>query len=732
MTIYLYNHLSSMKKIILILLSAISILNAQQFGILKGTVVNKENNKPLPFVNILIKGTLIGTSSDFYGNYAITKIKPGTYTVVASIVGFKKTEIANVVIYSGKETIINIQLEPSAVQISQVVITAGKREQAFNDIPTSVSVLEAREIYTRNIVTVDDVFRYIPGVSVIESQISIRGSSGYSKGVGSRALVLIDGIPLITGDTGEPIYESMPTNFIERIEVLKGASSALYGSGAMGGVINIITQKIPDRPLIFTKIYGGFYDKPLYKQWRWTESTRFLNGFVLGHSRKFNNTRILFALGRTEDDGYRKNTRLQRWNLYSKSEIQYTPSKLQTISISYLDQRRNNFLYWKSLDSALIPPDDQLDDRVISKRFALSSLFKNIVTDKFIYSIKCIWFHTDWRNDVALNGDRSRSNFIDLETQFNYQPDEKNILTTGIEISGNSVLSDIFGNRAGLTVATYLQDEYKFNEEFKITSGARFDVSKLESLKTFFQLNPKLGLAYNLKKNVSLRFSVGRAFRSSTVSEAFTSTTASGIIVIPNPHLKPERSWSFEVGTNLGISDNILLDAAIFQSYYENLIEPKFVSPFTGQFVNITKAQIRGLELVLNSALIRDMLNLNLAFTYIYPEDIQKREILKFRSRSLFYLNLLFKYSLYEIGIDFRSLSKIEKIDEEFSLYIRDSERRVPVRVMDFHIAQNFILYELPIKISFHINNLFNYNYVELIGNLAPIRNFIIRLETTI
>lgn len=732
-----------MKKIIIFyIFLCYNFLYSQQYGILRGIVLNKENNQPLPSVNIMIKGTLIGATTDIKGKFFINKIKSGNYTIVASLVGFKKEEIKNIIIEAGKETYIEILLSPGAVQMGQVIVTAGKHEQTFSDVPASVSVVQAREIYSRNIVSVDDALRYIGGVNLIESQISIRGSSGYSKGVGSRALVLIDGVPLITGDTGEPIYESMPVNFIERIEVLKGASSALYGSGALGGVINIITRDLPDLTSSWFKLYGGFYDKPIYKQWQWTKSTQFLNGFALAHSRKFGVVKTLISLSRTEDDGYRKNSRIQRWNIYSKSLINFNPSQKLSVTMNYLDQKRNNFLYWKSLDSALVPTDDQLGDMVISKRFATNAIFKNIVSDKFVYLLKGIWYYTNWRNNVEFSNDHSISHFADLEFQFNYQPTVKHILTSGIEFNTNKVKSNIFGNRSGFNSAIYIQDEYKINENIRTTLGLRLDVAKRQSIKTQIQFNPKFGISYNPLSDLSLRLSAGRAFRAPTISEAFTSTTASGITVIPNPNIRSEKSWGYELGSNYKLSDNILLDAAIFQSNYENLIEPKFVSTFTGQFVNITKARIRGLEIGLNSTWFRNLLNFNFSYTYLDPKDITDNQVLKFRSRHLLYTNILFKLGAfnrmfnprpqYQVGIDFRYLSKIERIDEQFKLYIKDSEERVPIYILDINFSYEDKFFDIPIKYSFHINNLLNYYYVELVGNLAPIRHFVFRVETTI
>ncbi len=720
------------KILISLLIFAVSLSFAQQYGVLKGTVTSKETNQPLPSANVMIKGTLIGTITDFNGKYSIQKIRPGKYILVVSMIGFRKEELTDVVFETGVEKILNISMEPAAIQVSQVVITAGKREQSFAEVPASVSVIDPQTLQRRNAVTIDDALRQVSGVSLIESQVSIRGSSGYSKGVGSRTLMLVDGIPLLTGDTGELVFESVPTFNVDRIEILKGAASALYGSGAMGGVVNVLTKEIPDLPQTYLRLYGGFYDKPYYPEWKWSSKTQFINGFYVSHSQKFSDFKTLLAISRTEDDGYRQNSRWQRWNLYSQNQYQFTPSKKLHLSLNYLEQRRNNFLYWKNLDSALIPRADQLGDRVISKRFSASSLFTNIVTDRFTYSIKGIWYHTDWRNDVEVLGDRSISNFMDAEVQFNYQMFTEHIFTLGVHGNYNRVRSDIFGRRTGLNTAFYLQDEYKMYDDLRFSFGTRFDYSKLDSLKSQFQINPKLGVAYSYDPLTSLRFSVGRAFRSPSIGEAFTSTTASNIMVIPNPNLKPEKSWSFEAGVNRIVSENINVDASIFQTEYDNLIEAKFVSPFTGQFINVTRARIQGLEVSAKTSFFENYFQLNLAYTYLKPMDRVENDILRFRSKHLFYVNTVLSYSDIDLGIDFRYISRIERIDKEFALYIADAEQRVPTYVVDAHISSIFTFGDVPFRASFHINNLLQYNYVELIGNIAPIRNFTLRIETSI
>jgi outer membrane receptor for ferrienterochelin and colicins len=723
-------------KIYLMFISlSTNLLLTQQYGSLKGKVFNKENNAPLPSVNIMIDGSLIGTTTDLTGNFIIQKIREGNFKLVVSLVGYRQKVLSDVVIVVNKETQLEITLEPSLVSLTPVVVTASKREQTFSDVPNTVSVIEPSDLQRRNTITIDDALRQVSGINIIESQVSIRGSSGYSKGVGSRTLILVDGIPMLSGDTGEIVFESLPTQHIDRIEILKGAASALYGSAAMGGVVNVLTKPIPDIPQTNFKVYSGFYGKPYYEAWHWTDKTQFFNGIYLSHSRSFGDLKSLISLNHTQDDGFRKGSRWLRWNFFTKNSYQFTESRSLMLSFNYLDQRRDNFLFWRNIDSALIPPEDQIGDRVLSKRFSLSSHYKDVFSDKFVYNIKSVWYHTNWKDDIEARGNRSQSDYVDAELQFNYQPIGEHILTSGADINFNKVTSNLFGDRSRFGGAVYVQDEYKIADDAKATLGARFDAAKLDSLSYDHQFNPKLGIVYTPSPLTSFRMSVGRSFRSPSVAEAFTSTFASGFHIVPNPNLKSERSWSFEIGASQVLSENIFIDGSVFHNEYQNLIETEFVQSTigTGHFNNVTRARIQGTEAALKSSWFENKVLFNISYTYIYPTDLTRDDILKYRSRHLLYSSVTAIIVPFECGFDFRYLSRVERVDDEFVRLgiIKDGDKRVPVYVVDVHVGSAFKLSNLPIRMSVQVNNVLQYHYIEFMGNIAPIRNYTLMIETT-
>jgi iron complex outermembrane receptor protein len=715
--------------------------NAQQkTGSIIGIITDAKTGEPLYGVNVLLRGTIRGTATDIQGKYQIKEIREGTCDITFSLVGYLSRTVNHIVIQSDEETHLDLSLEQAPIQAEQVVVTASRREQSLRDVPVSVSTVTAKTIADRVSVTLDDALRYVSGVNMMQDQVNIRGSTGYSRGVGSRVLILIDGLPYITGDTGEITWETLPMFQIDRIEVVKGAGSALYGSSALGGIINVITKDISEMPEIRFRLFSGIYDKPRFAEWDWSSKPRFNSGGFISYSNHAGTLRYLISISRTVDESYRQNDVYHRWGLYTK--MNYNFSQYQSAILTTNIQWRNhgNFFWWRSLREATEPADAQLNGEVNSARGNVSLAYKEFLSEKFYYTLKTIYYGNFWQDDSSGRiNNTSASHVSHTECQSTYEFSKNNLITIGVAGDYGIINSDIFGTHANDGFAFFAQDEITPFESIKLTVGARydwqeFDGGRLPGFPSRGRLNPKVGLVSTPTATTTLRASYGEGFRYPSISEIFTSVTT-GVIqvkIVPNDSLRPERSVSYEIGGSQLLGERVLLDLAFFQNDFFDLIEGG-VNPsrLEIKFNNVTRARIRGLELGFKADWFKQLIATDISYTYIDPLDLGQNAILKFRPRHLLYGSIAANYKRLQAGMDFRYVSRIETIDENLVHLapIINGEKRVACRVIDIHAGYNLKIVDLPLHIGLMVKNLTNYHYVELLGNLAPIRTYYLSIE---
>ncbi len=698
---------------------------AQQYSV--SGLVTDTAGIPVVGVNIIITGTGTGTSTNENGYYKIEGLSNGNYTLRFSAVGYSPVTIEFSL--EGKPLTINITLRQKVVESKQVIVTAGKREQYLTDLPVSADVIPADEFSKKNINNLENALRYVPGVYMTEDQISIRGSSGYSRGAGSRVLLALDGIPFYTGDTGETIWEMIPTAAIQRVEIIKGAASSLYGSTAIGGVINVITSDIPDNPSTFIKTFIGVYDKPSYQEWRWSPGNRFFNGVTLAHTRKFGRVGLELSLTRLEDMSYRQNGFSHKYIGFLKGAFEITPASSITLLANTLNKKGGNFYYWKDSRHALIPTDDQQGQTITTARYLLGAIYKNVLNEDLLLNVKTSYYRTDW-SDTSPAMDKSVTNLYRGEVQLNKSYSDNLVVVTGVEGLSSNVNSNLFGNPDMLSGGIYLHGDFSYFTPLTISAGIRYDYSKLDTLKGESAVSPKVGLNYKAADNFILRASAGTGFRAPSLAEAFTSTTASGIIIKPNPDLRSETNLTFEFGLDYKPFKVITLDAALFQSEYYDFIEPR-IDPSDGRavFTNLTRASIQGFETDISSELFNRKVGFSLSYTYLWTRDLNKNKALKYRPRHTFTGSLDYYFGNLNLGTDFRFWSRMEEIDDELVRIINDGDLRVDAYILDLRASYNFNSLDIPASIFLNANNVLNYNYVELIGNLKPVRNYSLSIQ---
>ena len=730
-------------------------------GQIVGRVEDGKTGEPLVGVNVWVRETVIGTATDVDGRFSIVNLPAGTYAVEASMMGYKKQLRQEVRVRSGETVRIAFALQPTVLLQPTVVVTATKRKQHIEDAPTSVDVVQAAEIQARSVTTLDEVLQNTAGLGIIKGQIDLRGSTGFNWAAGSRVLLMVDGHPLISGDTGGINWDAIPVEEVERVEVVKGAGSALYGSNAMAGMVNIITRDPASFPETRFKVSWGFYDKPAYDGWCWTDRfvsdkiftnekfipphTLSFEGIDFSHSRRFGNVGLLFTVGRKRSSGYQQNGHYSRWNALGKVKINFSPNQSLMITGNWALNDRGDFLQWISQERPMEVPPEALGDRVRSEKGNVHLTFQHGVNQKLAYTLKANAYRYDWRNDFHDNQDYAVTDRFGTEAQVDYLW-RKHALTFGSEITAHHAQSLIYGNQDTWDYAVYGEDELKFSPLWTLTLGTRYDYHRVLNISSDHQVSPRMGLVFRPHEGTSFRFSAGHGFRAPSIAEVFANITVSGFRVVPNLDLREaERAWSFELGMrqvlDFGMGGasgdsfwrnpfvwavehfdpSFVFDIAFFWSRYRDMIDVD-INPelMAFQFMNRSRARIEGAELRLTGSVWKGHVSGNAGYTYVDTEDLDTEKVLPYRSQHRVNTGIALKFWRLTLGWDYRYASRIEEVVNVYS-----SDERVPMHVMDARV----ILDLDRVQIGLEGKNLRNYHYTLRQRFLEPIRHFVVTLR---
>ena len=237
-----------MRRILILLLAiAASVgprqLAAQARGVVTGRVTDSLD-QPIAGATVRLEGTTYATATDAQGGFAFRRVPAGTHRLWAALLGYQR-HTTEVVVAPNDSAHVVLVLRAAPIPLEAVIVTAAKRSQLIEEAVTSVAVVEEADISRRAVNTVDEAIDKAPAVQFFSGQINIRGTSGFVQGLGNRVLLLVDGVPVNQGDRGGINWDLLPVDQVERVEVVKGTGSALYGSSALGGVVNLITRELP-------------------------------------------------------------------------------------------------------------------------------------------------------------------------------------------------------------------------------------------------------------------------------------------------------------------------------------------------------------------------------------------------------------------------------------------------------------------------------------------------------
>ncbi|MFT4524713.1 MAG: outer membrane cobalamin receptor [Bacteroidia bacterium] len=245
-----------MQRLIIVFFFGILSISALGQGTIKGVVYDRTSEETLIGASVrLINDITVGSSTDYDGQFSFV-VPEGAQKIVCSYTGMK-SDTLSIIITKGQTAYNEFSLEMISEELGTVVVSAGKFEQKLEELTVSMNVIKPALIENKNTTNITQVLELTPGLTIMDEEPQIRSGSGYSFGLGSRVAILVDDLPLTTGDMGKAEWSFIPTENVEQIEVIKGASSVLYGSSALSGVINVRTAYPKDEPLTKVNIYSG-------------------------------------------------------------------------------------------------------------------------------------------------------------------------------------------------------------------------------------------------------------------------------------------------------------------------------------------------------------------------------------------------------------------------------------------------------------------------------------------
>lgn len=604
----------------------LSFAESDPTGMLVGRIEDASTKEPLAYANVILKGTMLGGATNASGYFKVGRIPAGEYVAVASCIGYEPAEI-HVRVEAGDTVHIRLSLQSKELIGEHIVISATRKEQTALMAPASVSVITANDLTAANVKTFDQAIESSTGLQVVHSSpsnvqsVSIRGASETAGGgTGNRVLLLIDGRPAISPESGGALWNLVPTTAVERVEIVKGAYSSLYGSSAMGGVINVITKQPSDVTETIIRSSIGFYDRaPAYTGYTrqgWT------NDFTVGHSRHLGRTAWLIDVARKESQGHKENSAYEMYHLYSKTSTDLGLGRRLQWSVNYNRIANDAPATWLSFLQPYDVAEYKKDDTQLRREFNTDVYYDVLRSAHMKYSTRFYFYRNDSRYDFNADPDNDSTNvntgnqIIDREriianrfgnvTQIDLHLGERHYLISGWEGQFDAIHAVpeeyLYGKRQATNLAAYAQDEIRLSERWTSTFGIRYDFNKIIDGYSEGNVSPKAAFVYRIRDTWSVRALFAQAFRTPSIAERYIQfEQGGGLRFQQNPNLKAERLYlSAEIGTKFDVSNHLQFDVSLYHNRYRNLIFYHQLSgppnPLLFEIRNLNRALIQGFE----------------------------------------------------------------------------------------------------------------------------------------
>lgn len=569
---------------VLLILSCTGMIMAQT-GTISGTITDGNSKEPIPFANIVGPDNA-GTSSDFDGNYSLD-LPAGQQQIKVSVVGYPDTSYT-VNVVAGQTKTFNIAITQTATILHITTVVGGKYKKNLSEEIVTVEVLNKGIIDNSAAYNMDEAMEKVPGVTIVDGQANIRGGSGWSYGAGSRVMVLVDDIPMLTADAADVKWSFIPTENVQQVEVVKGAASALYGSSALNGVINILTAWPKNEPYTKLTLYGGFYQNPSNPDYVWWGRNQpVFGGGNFVHRHRFNTFDLVASGNWKGDKSYLEGGSNQE--VRASIKTRWRPKNVKGLSMGINTAAYNStgstFFLWNDDKDSIYRPLPNSTSQYSTLRLAVDPYLTYFDKHENRYKFTGRYFNAMNTNNTG-QGSLPQLFYGEFQYQRRWTPINLNLVAgvSGYYASvkppgGNAVDQSLVGQHDGNNVSIYAQVEKKFFDRLSLGAGVRYEYFRIDTFKSDAIPVFRFGFNYQATEATFIRGSIGQGYRFPTIAEKFVNTNVGGIGIYPNPQLQPEKGWSAEIGIKQGIKLGEwlgYLDVSGFINMYQNMMEFTF------------------------------------------------------------------------------------------------------------------------------------------------------------
>jgi len=692
------------------------------FSQISGVVLDGETNKPLALANVYLKNTQYGTTTDKQGNFNLPSIIDGNYILVISFMGYKKLETP-VLIKNSSRHHNHYYLYPAALSMENIVVTANRMPVDIQNVTSDIEIINTTSIEHNYGGNVSDVLQHVNGIytkdygarGTIKSA-SIRGSSS------EQVLFLIDGIRINNPQNASIDMSNYLLSSLSRIEIIKGGKSSLYGSDAVGGVINLITPEASFKKemKLKTKISSGSFGFRSANVNVEKQTTNFF--FTMDANRIKGNGKFSF-----KENGkklYRENAQFETINIMVKSAYKINKKhKFSVLAFGYDSD--------KGVPGSLVTPTPHAKTRETQKNLILKS--ENRYSPVFTQTVNVCFQNNNYTySDPGLVQGLNKNTFnmttYGITNENHFITGNSNIVTFGFEWFYNHLKSNTLQKVNRKSFALFVTDQFthlmngSVFREFIINPSLRLD--KYSLYKPF--VNP--GFGFVLKNHsFSIRGNINKNSRIPTFNDLYWPEDS---FTKGNINVNPERSFSKNLGINIRLNKpiEITLKSTVYEMLYDNLIS--WQPDATGKWspANIGKARSRGIEFYAELPIVKNILNCKFVHSFNITRDLHEGttygNILIYHPevQNNATVNLSFKNFFFDL------ISRYES----HRFYTPDNTKWLPsYKVYDIFLRYNFTLSKLGITTSLIINNLSDKKYQEFLHYPIPGRNYRLAVQLT-